>query len=86
MVSEEQEGHRIEWTRDALGAALSQRSSLGGDTQHRFSPGGNCLEVLEGEARIAFERDALGQETGRTLGGAGRLEQAYDPVGRVLSQ
>ena len=86
IVAEEQEGHRIEWSLDALGVPLGQRSSLGAEASHRFSPAGRCLEVVQGDARIAFERDALGRETSRTMGASARLDQAYDPVGRLLSQ
>ncbi len=86
IVAEDQDGVRLRRELDVMGRPLAYQSDYGVDTRFGWSATGRCATVQRGEASIGFTRDAMGREVGRELGGAGRFEQHYDPVGRLLSQ
>ncbi len=86
VVAEEQDGVRIDRTLDVMGRPVGHKTPFGAEAAFAWSAGGALTSLRYGATEVGFERDAVGRETRRTLGDAGVFEQAYDAVGRLVSQ
>ena len=86
VVAEEQDGVRLDRTLDVMGRPVAHKTPFGAEAQFAWSAGGALTSLRYGGTKVGFERDAVGRETRRTLGDAGVFEQAYDAVGRLVSQ
>jgi RHS repeat-associated protein len=86
VVAEEQDGVRLDRTLDVMGRPVAHTTPFGAEAGFSWSAGGSLTSLRHGETEVGFERDAVGRETRRTLGDAGVFEQAYDAVGRLVSQ
>jgi RHS repeat-associated protein len=69
---------------DTAGRLVGRRTSLGHVARWTRAADGRTARVsLDGaEALVAF--DVLGRETHRALGGGGRIEKAFDAMGRLV--
>ncbi len=86
VVAEEQDGVRLARTLDVMGRPVAHTTPFGAEAAFGWSAGGALTSLRYGATEVGFERDAVGRETRRTLGDAGVFEQAYDAVGRLVSQ
>lgn len=86
IVAEKQGRFAFRRTFDTMGNVTGTDSSLGLQARFDFSPEGFLRSFQYRELQVGFTRDALGRETRRDLANSGAFTQAYDPVGRLLSQ
>ncbi|HYR91353.1 MAG TPA: RHS repeat-associated core domain-containing protein [Terriglobia bacterium] len=79
-----------EWVRteyNTAGEVIRTQTSLGHQVRYELDPNGRVRKLHTGNNHsLAFERDARGRETGRQMPGSVRIEQRFDPMGRLLEQ
>jgi len=87
IVREIQGNHWIQYASDPLGEVTRVETDLGHWVQYDLDPNGSwkSLRTADGHT-MQFRRDAGGQELERWLPGGLRLDQRYDPVGRLIEQ
>ncbi|TDC73500.1 putative adhesin [Streptomyces hainanensis] len=71
---------------DLLGRPVARTTPSGHHTAYAYDPVGHQAELVSGGHRLAFERNAAGQETGRAFGTDTRLDQRWDDLGRLVEQ
>ncbi|WP_437619298.1 RHS repeat-associated core domain-containing protein [Sorangium sp. So ce1151] len=76
--------HRVESAYDREGERVLRRTSLGHtEAIERGLLGARRRTVLDGRVVVEHASDVLGREVARSLPGGGRVESAYDLLGRV---
>jgi RHS repeat-associated protein len=74
----------IETTYDSMGDPVHRATSLGHRAAWARDAGGRCVRVdLDGSDAIQIGCDLLGREISRALPGGGRIDTAYDAMGRL---
>ncbi|HEY2058581.1 MAG TPA: DUF6531 domain-containing protein [Amycolatopsis sp.] len=86
IVAETLNGRRTSYTYDALGQVLSRTTPSGAVSSWTYDGTGQPLSLAAAGGRIAFERDAGGQEVARRFGAGIMVRQGFDPLGRVVRQ
>ncbi|WP_437659352.1 RHS repeat-associated core domain-containing protein [Sorangium sp. So ce1182] len=89
IVSEQQEirGERIhvEVRYDLMGRVVTRSTSLGHSARFLRDPGSMATRVLLDGTEATVLHDVLGREVTRFLAGGGRIEKAFDEMGRVIA-
>ncbi len=85
IIAEIQDGFRVENAFDLLSRRTSLRSAAGTAIDYGWGATA-CDRVAIGGRPVSFRRDAVGHEVLRELPEGGRIEQQFDPLGRILAQ
>ena len=88
ITTETVNGHTLTTAYDPLGHPVLRRTPSGALSIWDHDPAGRPVTLatgLTGGPALQFEWDAAGRPTGRRFG-ATTLDQAFDPVGRLLTQ
>ncbi|AUX27693.1 uncharacterized protein SOCEGT47_082910 [Sorangium cellulosum] len=76
--------HRVESAHDLEGERVLRKTSLGHtEAVERGLFGARRRTVLDGRVVVEHASDLLGREVARALSGGGRIESAYDRMGRI---
>ncbi|WP_394848646.1 DUF6531 domain-containing protein [Pendulispora brunnea] len=86
IIAEEQDGVRVERKLDVMGQPIAHVTPFGEISRFTWTPGGQCVDLRYRDTTIHFGWNALGQETSRSLPGAGVFEHVYDSCGRLAGQ
>ncbi|MER7908938.1 putative T7SS-secreted protein [Streptomyces sp. NPDC096068] len=79
-------GRALTRSYDTLSRVVSRTTPSGGVSTWAYDAAGRGAELTFDGRRIAFERDATGRETRRSLGATTVLDLARDELGRIREQ
>ncbi|MFF1410369.1 putative T7SS-secreted protein [Streptomyces sp. NPDC058289] len=80
------EGRTLTRSYDELSRVVSRTTPSGATAEWTYDAAGHRTALTTSGHRIAFERDALGRETGRRVGDALALDLVRDDLGRLVEQ
>lgn len=85
IIAETVNGRTVTSTYDPLGRRLARTTPAGVETTWTYATSPQPTGVSVGGHQIGYDRDLLGRETRRDLGGA-TLDQTWDPLGHLTIQ
>ena len=72
---------------DAIGNLVRTETSLGHVVTYELDANGHATKVSTlDDKTVSFTRNAYGEETSRIMPGGARMEQRFDPIGRLAAQ
>jgi RHS repeat-associated protein len=86
LLAESVDGRTTTFTYDPLGRPVQRRTPSGSVSRWTYDPAGNPASLETAAGHIAFDHDALGQETVRHLGADLRLALTWDASYRLTDQ
>ena len=85
ITAETVNGHTLSTTYDLLGHPVLRRTPSGALSRWDHDPAGRPVQLANDNEVLTFGWDTAGRQTSRRFG-ATTLQQAFDPVGRLLTQ
>ncbi|WP_405734298.1 DUF6531 domain-containing protein [Streptomyces sp. NBC_00028] len=79
-------GHTMAYEYDAAGRRTSRTTPSGVRSTYEYDAAGSRVGLVTAGRSIDFSYDLVGREVSRRIGGALKLDQVYDPLGRLTSQ
>ncbi|WP_255953525.1 putative T7SS-secreted protein [Streptomyces odontomachi] len=86
VLSETVDGRTLTYAYDALGRRTGRTTPTGATSTWAYDAVGRPARLTAGARTLDFAYDATGREVSRQIGATLRLEQAFDPTGRLIGQ
>lgn len=80
------DGRTLTRTYDEFSRVVSRTTPSGATAEWTYDAAGHRTDLTTSGRRLAFERDALGRETGRRIGDTFVLDLVRDGLGRLVEQ